>query len=444
MLKGLLSGLTTKTALMSIILVSNAFVWYYCADDILVGMSTALSVGYFARLQIWTTDFAVLIASAFVGAYLSNRLGSKSRFLSVWMTLGVLLPFASLLINPADVLSVTLLGFGFSLSLGIGLPSCMGYFTNNNAVETRGRLGGLIMLFTGVSVVVLQTFLAGNLFTLTIALAVWRGFGLLSFVLLKPSEICKTEGKTPTYKSIVRDRPFILYFVPWIMFSLANYLATPVADMVFNQSMITSLLIIENGISGVSAVIGGFLADTVGRKRMAIAGFVALGLGYAVLGVSPASSLSWYFHTVVDGIAWGILIVIFVTTLWGDLSHGAPSEKFYAMGVFPFFISRFLPLVLGDQIKLIIPGNTYAVFSFTAFFLFLAVLPLIYAPETLPEKMMKDRELRNYLEKAQEIAAKAQKKEEAPTQKEDKDTQLGFEVEQEDFEKAKKLAEKYY
>ena len=388
----------------------------------------------------------MLIASAFVGASLSNRLGRKSRFLSIWMILGIVLPFASLLINPTDVLSVTLLGLGFSLSLGIGLPSCMGYFTSNNAVETRGRLGGLIMLFTGMSVIVLKTFLAGDLFTQTLTLAAWRGFGLLSFVLLKPSETSRAEAKTPSYKTIIRDRSFVLYFVPWIMFSLVNYMTIPVLDTVFDQSMIATLLIIENGLIGVFAIIGGFLVDTVGRKRMAIIGFVALGLGYAILGLAPVSSLSWYFHTTVDGIAWGILLVIFVTTLWGDLSHNAPSDKFYAVGVFPFFVSRFLPLVLADQIKSIIPGNAYAVFSFTALFLFLAVLPLIYAPETLPEKTMKDRELKNYIEKAQKEAAKAQQKEDGSKQCENKDEEesVEFKVNQEDDEKARELAEKYY
>jgi hypothetical protein len=38
--------------------------------------------------------------------------------------------------------------------------------------------------------------------------------------------------------------------------------------------------------------------------------------------------------------------------------------------------------------------------SARAFFLFLAVLPLMYAPETLSEKKIKDRELKQYIEKA--------------------------------------------
>ena len=172
---------------------------------------------------------------------------------------------------------------------------------------------------------------------------------------------------------------------------------------------------------------------------------MALGIAYAVLGMAPTLVLGWYFHTAVDGIAWGLLLVLFVTTVWGDLSYEASSDKYYAMGVFPFFVSRFLPLAIPDEIVANITATT--IFSFTAFFLFLAVLPLIYAPETLPEKVMKERELKIYLEKAQEIAAKAQQKEEKNEEaQEEKDNEcdVEFRVPQEEAEEAEKLAEKYY
>jgi len=226
------------------------------------------------------------------------------------------------------------------------------------------------------------------------------------------------------------------------MFSLVNYLNKPVLYAVLEPSAIATLLIVENALIAVFAVIGGCLADMMGRKRMAIIGFVALGLGYAVLGISPENLLAWYFHTAVDGIAWGILLVVFITTIWGDLSHNKPSDKLYAMGVFPFFISRFLPMVIPDQIIAAIPAT--AVFSFTAFFLFLAVLPLVYAPETLPEKIMKDRELKNYIEKAKKEVSKAQENQGENKQCENEKGTVEFKVNLEDEEKAQEIAEKYY
>jgi F0F1-type ATP synthase membrane subunit b/b' len=45
-------------------------------------------------------------------------------------------------------------------------------------------------------------------------------------------------------------------------------------------------------------------------------------------------------------------------------------------------------------------------FSLASFFLFLAVVPLMYAPETLSEKKIRDKELRDYLEKAKKTKEK--------------------------------------
>jgi len=79
-------------------------------------------------------------------------------------------------------------------------------------------------------------------------------------------------------------------------------------------------------------------------------------------------------------------------------------------------------------------------FSIASFFLFVAVLPLVYAPETLPEKTMKDRDLKSYIEKAKKIANKNQK------QESDNQDNGSSENSQESAEekKARELAEKYY
>ena len=406
MLKGLRAGLTPRNALLSIVLLSNAFVWYYCADDILVKLAPAIEENSLASLQIWTASFVALIASAFIGAKVSGRIVNKSRFLAVWMMSGIVLPFASLVIAPADFLSITLLALGFGFSLGIGLPSCMEYFTKSNSVETRGRIGGIVMLSTGISVVVLTAFLASDLFMQAITLAAWRSLGLLFFVALKPNQIIKVEKKSPSYKMIIGYKPFMLYFVPWIMFSLVNYISTPVLADLVPKDMENILPTVQMGLIGVTALIGGFLADNVGRKPMVITGFISLGLGYAVLGLAPMTDFALVFHAIVNGVAWGLLLVVFVITVWGDLSRSASSEKFYALGVSPFFISRFLSIVLDKQITESLPNNWSAIFSFSAFFLFIAVLPLIFATETLPEKTRKDRELKIYIDKAQEIAQK--------------------------------------
>ena len=203
-------------------------------------------------------------------------------------------------------------------------------------------------------------------------------------------------------------------------------------------------MIIENVLVAIFAVVAGVLLDRFGRKRIAMVGFILLGIGYSVIGLYPEQMASWFFYTAVDGIAWGIFYVIFVMLIWGDLSQNANSDKFYAIGVLPFFISKYLQLILGNYVTSgILPE---ALFSFIAFFLFLAVLPLVYAPETLPAKTMKDRELKNYIEKAKKIAQKEEEKEQGQLKnKAQKKSEISQkEKNSEEYEKARQLAEKYY
>jgi MFS family permease len=165
-----------------------------------------------------------------------------------------------------------------------------------------------------------------------------------------------------------------------------------------------TFILFENVLVGVFAIVGGFICDTVGRKRLSITGFVILGLGYAILGVFPLNTLSWYIYFVIDGVAWGMLYVVFLFTVWGDLSFDKPSEKYYALASLPYILSNFLRFTFGPIIAAAL--SVYAIFSFAAFFLFLAVIPLMFAPETLPEKTLRERELRSYIEKAKRVREK--------------------------------------
>ncbi|MCK4434208.1 MFS transporter [Candidatus Bathyarchaeota archaeon] len=162
--------------------------------------------------------------------------------------------------------------------------------------------------------------------------------------------------------------------------------------------------LIESVIIGLFALIGGLLSDLVGRKRVVISGFVFLGVGYAVIGILPEILISWYFYAVADGVAWGIFGAIFLMILWGDLANNMKPEKYYAIGSIPYLLSVFLQLIIADYIINII--LVYTVFSLASFFLFLAVIPLMYAPETLPEKKIKERELKKYVEKAKKVRKK--------------------------------------
>jgi len=67
-----------------------------------------------------------------------------------------------------------------------------------------------------------------------------------------------------------------------------------------------------------------------------------------------------------------------------------------------------MPLLLDpSSIELISP---YTAFSLASFFLFMAVLPLLYAPETLPEKKIELRRLRKFADDAKKAKEKYERK----------------------------------
>jgi MFS family permease len=208
----------------------------------------------------------------------------------------------------------------------------------------------------------------------------------------------------------------------------------------FNNSVIATALI-----SSVSAFLGGALCDLKGRKITSILGFVLLGLGYAFLSFfsgGPAKEISQYLYILCDGVAWGILFVTFIFVLWGDASEGKIREKYYLVGSLPFLFSGMIEMLVQPFVKSILISTS---FSLASFFLFLAIVPLLYTTETLPEKAMKDRDLKSYLEKAQKVALKEevknQKKEEMKTQQA---PEAEKEEDGEEYDEARKLAEKYY
>jgi len=399
---------TAKNAIADIMLVTNALVWYYLVIRFLENISIKIAMDSSFTTLMWALHFGGMIFFAIAGVSLVKKLGDRRRFIALWMMIGIVFSAISMMIDTTYLLNVLFLSFVLGSSFGLGMPSCMGRFTENVRIENRGRVGGVMLLLSGVGIAALGTLApVENFWLQTLLLSTWRVFGLIIFLLFGQSTSTSRnwEAKMPSYKSFFGQRPFFLYLIPWTMFSLITYLTAPIQQSLIPKLTADSLLIVENVIIGFFAVAGGFLVDRVGRKRVAIIGFVLLGLGYSVLGIGdPSNELSWYFYTAVDGIAWAMLFVIFVITIWGDLSHEAPSDKHYALGVIPFFISKFLQYTIGSNISSSIPVSS--LFSFIAFFLFLAVLPLVYAPETLPEKIMKKRELSLYVEKAKEIAQK--------------------------------------
>ena len=131
-----------------------------------------------------------------------------------------------------------------------------------------------------------------------------------------------------------------------------------------------------------------------------------LGIAYAVLGLFPETFFSWYLLIVLDGVAWGIFSLVFYMVVWADLARDRIKEKYYLVGILPFLISSYIRILFTPHAEL---GDVSTAFSLASFFLFLAVLPLLYAPETLSEKEIEKKRLRKYLEDVKKVKRKHEK-----------------------------------
>jgi MFS family permease len=395
-----LFGIEIRTAFTNVMLVANPLVWYYVLLTFMQQSVTKIPLNDTQSIFVYCIHFIGLVFSALVGATLTKKI-DRTKFLKLWIILGVILSASLFALGNPNFLTVSSLALLFGVFLGIGMPACMGYYTKSIPVEKRGRISGIVMLTSGIGIVAFSLAVKGNPLILGIILAVWRLSSLVIFMLPNASKLPEQKSGATSYKHIFSQHSFILYLIPWLMFSLVNYLSAPLQLSLFGEQTTTTMIMFQNVIMAISAVVGGFFMDSFGRKRVAISGFVLLGLAAAVLGAFPENVIIWYFNAVIDGVAWGFLLVLFIVTIWGDLSPDAPSDKYYAVGVLPFFASKFLDVAIGGYVADAVQGYTSALFSFVAFFLFLAVLPLVYAPETLPEKIVQDRELKSYIEKAQ-------------------------------------------
>ncbi len=403
------SVLLQREFLSVLIVVVNAFSWYFPLYLLFQNALENLPMDYTLLLMAFGIQFAAAIGFAIVGTALVKKFSSLSTFLSVWMFIGILSSILMVTLETLNITYILLISFLLGLSLGFGFPSCLAYFGDNSTVGTRGRLAGITFFASGLCILFFGLIVSfTSLVVGALILAAWRGIGLILFLLARPKQVFTKETTIEvSYRSLLFDRSFLLYLVPWSMFCLVNFLEAPVVDNTLEEAFTEFIPIAEYGIGSFIALIGGWFADSVGRKRVVIIGFIALGIGYAILGLSPGEELSWYLYVIVDGIAWGIFSLMFYLVIWAELAENQVKEKYYLIGVLPFLIASYIRILFTSYAKGV---DVSAAFSLASFFLFIAVLPLLYAPETLPQKHIELKRLRKFADDAKKAKEKYERK----------------------------------
>jgi len=388
-------NITPKAFSTTFLLLFNTFTWFFMTLIIINNIQTSLDL----TSEILIPYYTAIVLSSIAGATLSHRI-KRLKLLYFWMALGTALSILPALLRDNTFLNALTTSFLLGTSIGLGMPSALAYFADYTMVENRGRISAFIFLATNLGAIPLAIpFISSDLTKSSLFLATWRGAGLTLFFALKPEDQHKHKARQTPLTQALHDTSFVLYFVPWIMFTFIDRF---VADLLpFGREFA------EIAIGSFSAFVGGFLSDKIGRKRVVVYSFILLGIAYGAAGITPTLLVSQYLYLILDGFAAGMLWTTCILIVWGDLSQSGTREKYYVIGNIPFFLSRLPPILLSPYI-LQIPMN--AAFSLASFFLFLAVVPLMYAPETLPEKKIELRRLKSYVEQAMKLTQKHTKK----------------------------------
>jgi len=398
-------GVSRRDLLAASLISFNAFTWAYLTAGLLKKALEFYLIQPSEQLLYLALYYFALGAFNIVGQIVP-KIVRRINFLHAWTVYGGLITFSPALFPNFLLNHLASFAFILGASVGIGIPSTLAYLSDMTAIQERGTVSGITLFVSYVSLVILGlTVQSLDLIKSSLVYALWR-FWALATVLLRPREpeIDEREKPYPVSRA-QRISSFVLYLIPWTMFSLVDQSTKPVVkfktELVFPEKEFLGFLNVTGVIvGGLSSLIGGVQSDRLGRKRTIILALVFLGLGYAILGLTPYESVSQFYFAVVNGIAWGVLTSTFVFTIWGDLAPKGSREKYYSIGVSPLFLAGVVSITLTDVLAQI---GAERVFYLACLMLFLSIIPLLAAPETLPHDVVERRRFKKYMKEAKRL-----------------------------------------
>lgn len=393
------TAIKKKGLLAVTILTTSSLSWFFLIYIYFQTMFSSFASDMFT-INLGKAVFLVVGASfAIVGSVISEKV-NRRKLLWAWITFGVLATaLPAVLQGPQFFLFLSgVLGVSF----GLGITSCTAFLADKTAIEERARVAGIIILVTFATVFLISS--AVRVLTFGVAgiilLCVVR---LTSFsaLFLDPCMREEIGGKGNSWRRILKYKDFGLYIFPWLMFNVASGLIYFVwAGLSEDYAAVVpfgeTLHFVGAAVFG---LISGIVADRFGRKLPIIVGLVMLGVSFALLGfVTTPQSVLVYLTT--SGIAWGFLLVVFLAVP-GDLAFPGAKERFYALGaVIPLTIWTGFSVV-AELLGVGVPAG--ALSSALSIILFVSVIPILYASETLPEIKIRSRKLRDYMKKVGKV-----------------------------------------
>jgi len=204
------------------------------------------------------------------------------------------------------------------------------------------------------------------------------------------------SGHTHKYieKKIYTNWEIISFLIPWFLFLMLDYYSVIAVKTFYgHEEYVTTRLITL--ISGfISTLLGGYIVDIYGRRNALLACLSSLGVSYAILSITPEQIILLRMYNIIDGFTWGILTLLYTLVIMSDVSRGRRTEELYAVSIALGVLPNFILYIFIDMLK---STPLTLSFSIASLFIFSAIIPLWFAPETLPEEVLEERKMRRYI-----------------------------------------------
>lgn len=410
--------LSSRRLLVVTFLTSGTLAWFFLLQVYLVDIFSTLAID-----PVWADIskdlfFGIGVSSAIAGSLIVKKVNRK-KFLLGWTVLGIISTFV-LIISEGPIIcafSSVLLG----LSLGLGLPSCLAFLADSTNIDERGRVAGITILETFVMAVLtlaLVEILGLELFPTTLILfALIRAISFL-VLLFDTNEPIKEKGNQVLVENPYRE--FVFYLIPWIMFVVAATTASNIITALTEREMVLQTQLYEDAITlgnifryafmAIFGFLSGIIIDRVGRKQTIIIGLITLGVGFGLLGFVLLSDTIILIYFITSGIAWGSFLTVFLV-IPGDFSIIGSREILYALGTIgPLIIMFSFSVIdttwLTNVIENIGPTSFSQILSVI---LFVSIIPVIRAKETLTESKKQKRKMKEHIDRMGKLVQDSKK-----------------------------------
>jgi len=348
-------------------------------------------------LQYFTIAFTLIVGGRFI-----SKINKTSAIFVSFVAISI---EGILLITTASEILRQAIVFTMSAQFSFVLLALFIWFWSTTEPEERGRLTGVVGFITLPFYFLVANVLLENLdFVWTTLLAVLLTAGVLFALLIAPKKTLAREKSS--IPNCYERRTVILYSIPWILFSLVN------ATLAFNVSLNISaqvtpsfyLLLLAFQVAGVAfgALVGGVVADVFGRRPSLMLSLTLYGISSALLGLTQNNAIFVVAYAA-NGLSWGILSMLYVFVVWGDLATEKTVEKMYSIGIAVYYSA------LG--VGLLTPPLSQTPFIVTSLasclLIFLLNIPVILAPELLSSDFSERTRLKLHINAVKKISGKS-------------------------------------